>query len=60
MTFRTIITVLKAAAVMATAAGLAGAAGALIGIFFAPMDEYERAISDQEQMEYLQRWKDEH
>lgn len=39
-------------------AAVAGAIGVILALLFGPDDEYDRELSDREQLEYLERWKE--
>ena len=39
------------------AVSVAGALSVILALLFGPEDDYERDLADREQMEYIERWK---
>ena len=39
------------------AVSVAGAMGVILALLFGPEDDHERDLADREQMEYIERWK---
>ena len=46
-----------AALLMFGAVSVAGAMGVILALLFGPEDDHERDLADREQMEYIERWK---
>lgn len=40
------------------AVSVAGAMGVILALLFGPRDPYDEAVEDQEQLEYIERWRD--
>lgn len=38
---------------------VAGAMGVILAILFGPRDPYDEALEDREQLEYIERWRNE-
>ena len=41
------------------AVSVAGAMGVILALLFGPRDPYDEALEEQEQLEYIERWKHE-
>lgn len=39
------------------AVSIAGAMGVILALLFGPRDPYDEALKEQEQLEYIERWK---
>lgn len=48
-----------AALLMFGAVSVAGAMGVILALLFGPRDPYDEDLKDQEQLEYIERWKHE-
>ena len=46
-----------AALLMFGAVSVAGAMGVILALLFGPRDPYDEALKEQEQLEYIERWK---
>ena len=41
------------------AVSVAGAMGVILALLFGPRDPYDEALEDREQLEYIERWRNE-
>lgn len=41
------------------AVSVAGAMGVILALLFGPRDPYDEALKEQEQLEYIERWRNE-
>lgn len=41
------------------AVSIAGAMGVILALLFGPRDPYDEALKEQEQLEYIERWRNE-
>ena len=47
-----------AAMLMFGAVSVAGAMGVILALLFGPRDPYDEALEEQEQLEYIERWRE--
>lgn len=47
------------ALLMFGAVSVAGAMGVILALLFGPRDPYDEALEDREQLEYIERWRNE-
>lgn len=52
------IKLVLAAVLMFGAVSVAGAMGVILAMLFGPRDPYDEALKEQEQLEYIERWRE--